>query len=270
MDKRQRAALDKYMTQIAKYKNEYSLSYAEYGDPRGFPILIQHGLIASIKDYSLFNRLLQLGTRLICIARPGYGESTPYIMRNIGEWGDIVGVLVEKLELPHFDILGISSGAPYSYAIGSQFPERVRNIFILSGIPAMYAEDVLSFWPFEVKVDASLAELQKLAYELFFSHLSPEDLEKNDIRDSLMNDCFGLAQDFKLRCVDWGFKLSDLKPKVVMRHSRADNAVPFVTAEMTSKYLLNCELEVRETDVHFSNEVLDDFIRTAMAEWYKK
>ncbi len=270
MDEKQWFALDKYMTQIAKYKNEYSLSYAEYGDPGGFPILIQHGLIASIKDYALFNRLLQLGTRLICIARPGYGESSPYIMKNIGEWADIVGVLVEKLELPHFDILGMSSGAPYSYAIGDKFPEKVRNIFILSGIPAMYAEDVLSFWPFEMKLDASMAELQKLAYELFFSHCSPEDLEKDDIRDSLMNECFGLAQDFKLRCVDWGFKLSDLKPKVVMRHSRADNAVPFVTAEMTSKYLLNCELQVRETDVHFSNEVLDDFIRTAIAGRYKK
>ena len=261
MFEKQRTALDKYMTQIAKYKNEYSLSYAEYGDPGGFPILIQHGLIASIKDYSLFDRLLQLGTRLICIARPGYGESSPYIMKNIGEWADIVAVLVEKLELSHFDIFGISSGAPYSYAIGSQFPDKVRNIFILSGIPAMYAREVLSFWPFEVKLDASIAELQKLAYELFFSQCSPEDLEKDDIRDLLMNNCFGLAQDFKLRCVDWGFKLSDIKPKVVMRHSRADTAVPFVTAEMTSKYLLNCELEVRETDVHFSNEVLDDFIQ---------
>ncbi len=57
-----------------QYHNGNSLSYAEYGDMNGFPILIQHGLIASIKSFDLFEPLLRLGTRLICIARPGYGE----------------------------------------------------------------------------------------------------------------------------------------------------------------------------------------------------
>jgi pimeloyl-ACP methyl ester carboxylesterase len=256
------------MTHIVQYKNDYSLSYTEYGDPSGYPVLIQHGLIASIQPTHLFDRLLKLGTRLICIARPGYGDSSPYILKNIGEWADIVSVLIDHLELAQFDILGMSSGAPYSYAIGCKFPAKVRNIFILSGIPAMYADEVLAFWPWEVKKDARIAEMQKLAYELFFSHCSPADLQNDDIKDSLRNDCFGLAQDFKLRCVDWGFNCSDVKPHVWMRHSRADDSVPFVTAEITSRLLANCTLDIRETDVHFSNEVLDEFIRTVMAGWY--
>ena len=258
------------MTQITNYKNEYSLSYAEYGDPSGYPILIQHGLIASIKDYSMFDRLIQLGARLICIARPGYGKSSPYIMKNIGEWADIVSVLIDQLELSHFDILGMSSGAPYSYAIGYKLPDKVKNIFIFSGIPAMYADEILSFWPWEVKVDASIAELQKLAYELFFSQCSPEDLEKDDFKDSMLNNCFGLAQDFKLRCVDWGFRLSDVCENVFMRHSRADPSVPFITAEMTSRLLPNCKLEILENDVHFSAEALDDFIQRVITVHFPK
>jgi len=114
------------MIQTVPYKNGNPLSYAEYGDKNGFPILIQHGLIASIRDAGIFDRLLQLTasagtfgkTRLICIARPGYGESSPHKMSNIGEWGDIVSALVAELNLSHFDVLGMSSGAPYSYAIG--------------------------------------------------------------------------------------------------------------------------------------------------------
>jgi pimeloyl-ACP methyl ester carboxylesterase len=256
------------MKQTIRYKGSYALSYAEYGDPSGYPILIQHGLIASIKDSSLFERLIRSGARLICIARPGYGESSSYPMKNMAEWADIVSVLIDHLELSHFDILGMSSGAPYSYAIGYRFPDQVRNIFIFSGIPALYDDKVISFWPWEVEKNADMAEMEKLAKELFFSHLSQQDLEKDDIKDSMMNHCFGIAQDLRLRGMDWGFKLSDLKANVTMRHSRADHSVPFITAEMTAKLLPNCRLDIRENDVHFSNEVLDDFIKTAMAGWY--
>jgi pimeloyl-ACP methyl ester carboxylesterase len=248
----------------ALYKSGYSLSYAEYGDENGNPILIQHGLIASINDHHLFERLIGAGARLISIARPGYGESSPYVMDNIAEWGDIVSALVDELGLRQFDVLGISSGAPYSYAIGYKFPNHARNLFILSGIPALYDAKVLSFWPYEVRKNASITEMQKLAYELFFSHLSKDDLDKDEIKDSIVNHCFGIAQDFRLRCMDWGFQLSDVSAKVYMRHSRSDNAVPLMTAEITSRLLPDCQLEIRENDAHFSKEVLDDFISTVM------
>lgn len=257
------------MTQTVQYKNGNTLAYAEYGDRHGYPILIQHGLIASIRDYHLFDRLMASGARLICIARPGYGASSPYQMQNLAEWGEIVAVLVEELKLSQFDLLGMSSGAPYSYAIGYKLPDRVRNIFIFSGTPALYADNVLALWPYPVNRQASIPELEKLAHVLFFSNLSAEDLLKNDIQDSRMNNCFGIAQDLKLRCVDWGFKLPDLKAYVVMQHSRADEAVPFVTAEITSKLLPNCRFEAREHEAHFSAELLDNFIKTAMAPYYE-
>jgi pimeloyl-ACP methyl ester carboxylesterase len=255
---------------IVPYNNGNTLSYAEFGDKNGSPVLVQHGLIASINDQHLFTRLIESGARLIHIARPGYGESSPYVMKNIAEWGDIVSALVDELGLSQFDVLGISSGAPYSYAIGYMFPDQVRNLFILSGTPALYDEKVLSFWPYEVKKNASIAEMQKLAYELFFSHLSKEDLDKDEVKDSMMNHCFGIAQDLKIRCMDWGFRLSDVKVRVYMWHSKSDDSVPFITAEMTSKLLPNCQFEMRENDVHFSKEVLDDFISTVMAGYYEK
>ncbi len=258
------------MLQHFVYQNQYPISYAEYGDPAGVPILVQHGLIASIRSADLFSRLLDLGTRLICIARPGYGESAPYALKNIAEWGEIVSALVEELGLPAFDVLGMSSGAPYSYAIGYKVPEKTRNVFILSGTPALYDEKVVSFWPYPITKDASLAEMQKLAHELFFSSLSRADLENDDIKDSMRNDCFGVALDLRIRCMDWGFKLSDVKPPVSMRHSRADAAVPLITAEITAGMLPDCRMVVREADPHFSQAVLDDFIANQMAEVYRK
>jgi pimeloyl-ACP methyl ester carboxylesterase len=254
---------------VLNYKNTNILSYAENGDKNGYPLLIQHGLIASIRDYHLFDCLIEAGIYLISIARPGYGESSAYVMNNIAEWGDIVSMLVEELKLSQFDILGMSSGAPYSYAVGYKLPDKVRNIFIFSGIPALYDERILSHWPYEVKKNASIPELETLAYELFFSNLSKEDLEKNDIKDSMMNNCFGIAQDLKLRSIDWGFKLSEVKANVYMQHCRADQNVPFISAEMTANLLPNCQLTIRDIGEHFSKAALDEFMKTVIFEFYE-
>lgn len=249
------------MKQILIYQNKYRLSYAEYGTKNGYPILIQHGLIASIDDHELFSRLINSNLRLICIARPGYGKSSPYVMRSFAEWADIVAVLVNELRLAQFDILGMSSGAPYSYAIGYKFPDKVCNIFIFSGITALYDEIALSYWPFEPIRNKTMPELEDMAHQFFFSNLTEEDLKRNDIRDSLMHNGFGVAQDLGLRFANWGFRLSEVKENVFMRHSKSDEAVPYKAAGRTSELLPNCQLELMEAGSHFSSEALDEFIR---------
>ena len=82
----------------------------------------------------------------------------------------------------------------------------------------------------------------------------------------MMNDCYGIAQDLKLRCRNWGFDLSDIKANVYMQHCKRDNQVPFITAEMTSRMLPNCRFIEKDSGEHFSIETLNDFIQTVMAE----
>jgi pimeloyl-ACP methyl ester carboxylesterase len=248
------------MKDIIKFNNFEHISYAEFGNKNGFPILIQHGLIASINEISIFKKLIENGFRIIAIARPGYGESSPYIMKSISEWGDIISILIKELKIDTFEVFGISSGAPYAYSIGYKFPEKAKNIFILSGIPALYDEQIQSFWPHKISKEEDIKYFQKLAFDLFFSKLSQEDLLKDDIRDSMMNDCLGLAQDLMLRSRDWGFRLSDIKNKVYMQHSRYDEAVPFITAEKTAQLLPNCEFIIKESKEHFSLSISDEFI----------
>jgi pimeloyl-ACP methyl ester carboxylesterase len=243
-----------------KYKDGNILSYAEYGDRNGFPILIQHGLIASISEYHLFNRLIEAGNRLICTARPGYGQSSPYQMANMAEWGEITSVLINSLDLVKFDILGMSSGAPYSYAIGYKIPNKTRNIYIFSGTPALNDNQVIALWPYPVDKEASIAEMKKVAKDVFFPTVTEKDLMRDEIKDSMMNDCFGVAQDLRLRCMDWGFALPEVKQAVYMEHSQTDQEVPFIAAELTAKMMPNCQLKVREGE-HFSADALDQFIQ---------
>jgi len=256
------------MLHTVQYHTGQTLSYAEYGDAHGYPLLIHHGAIASIRDHELFARLIHWGARVICLARPGYGESSPYLMQNIAEWADIVAVLIKELDLAQFDILGMSSGAPYSYAVGSTFPKRVRNIYILSGTPALYDEKILSLWPYPVNTQASLAELEQVAHDVFFPNVSQKNLTRNDIKDSMRHHCFGLALDLKLRCQEWGFTLAEVQAPVFMQHSKQDTAVPVVTAVMTAELLPRCTLELTEQEGHFSKEALNTFIHAVMAAYY--
>jgi pimeloyl-ACP methyl ester carboxylesterase len=246
-----------------EYKNGNALSYADYGDRDGYPILVQHGLIASISEYHLFDRLIEARKRIICPARPGYGRSTPYQMTNMAEWGEIVSALVDALDLAQCDVLGMSSGAPYSYAIGYEIPDKIRDIYIFSGTPALYDDKVLAYWPYPITKGASIAEMKKVAKEVFFSNIIEDDLLREDIKDSMANDCFGIAQDLRLRCMEWGFLLPEVKSRVYMEHSQTDSEVPFITAEITAKMMPNCQLEVREGE-HFSQGTLDRFIRNVM------
>jgi len=258
------------------YQDVLNLSYAEYGPKDGFPILIQHGLIASIEDADLFERLLQPGSRplrpgprLICMARPGYGDSSPYEMGSFAAWAQIAGGLIDAMHLEKFDILGMSSGAPYAYAIASHFPQRARNVYIFSGTPALYDKIVLAGWPYPPLLDQTQAQAEALAHELFFANLSAHDLQQPDIRDSLRNHAFGVAQDLILRFKVWGFRLSDVRAKVFMRHSKTDDSIPFQTAVRTAELLPDCTLELEESGPHFSKEALEDFIEQTMLPFYR-
>ncbi len=250
---------------VFTYGDGQALAYAEYGPPGGFPVLIQHGLIASIKGGALFHRLAERGARLICPARPGYGDSTPYELRSYGDWGRVVAGLAVSLGLGRFDVLGMSSGAPYGYAAGWALPAQVRSIYIFSGMPALYDAGVAAQWPYPLSRGAALPAMQQLARELFFSGLSEADRESDDVIDSMRNDCFGVAQDLRLRAEPWGFTLAEVKAPVFMRHSRLDPDVPFAAAEKTAALLPRCTFQAAEGGVHFSPQALDEFIEQVIA-----
>ncbi len=255
------------MKQTIHLKNGLNLSYIDRGDPAGFPLLTQHGLIASIEDTFLFDRIIQAGARVISIARPGYGDSSPWVLNSYLEWADLVGQVIDELNISSFDVLGMSSGAPYSYALGARFPERVRFLYIFSGLPAFYDEKVLSLWPHPPIRGKTVVELEPLAREIFFSWVTEADKSKNDIRDSMANDCFGVAQDLRLRFVEWGFTLADVKACVFMRQSKEDE--PYLAAVRTAELLPNCQLELLESGPHFSPEALGDFIQITILSHFQ-
>jgi len=239
------------------------LSYNDFGPTDGFPVLVQHGSIASVRDTGLFAGLAG-EMRVIAIARPGYGESSPYQLRDVLEYGEIVATLVSALGLGHFGVLSCSSGAPYGYAIAGTCPDRVQGVYVYSGTPALYDEAVRAGWPFPVTTGLTVAESQRLAYEVFFANMEESDRSSADVVDSMAHGCFGEAQNLRIRFEDWGFQIGEIAAPVFMQHSKVDEVIPYGLAVRTAELLPYCELELLEDGSHFSADGLDSFIRTTV------
>lgn len=58
--------------------------------------------------------------------------------------------------------------------------------------------------------------------------------------------------------------------KCKLYHNRSDSANPLAAAEVTCRMLPNCALEIIESDVHFSEQALDAFMKTVIAPHYAR
>src|SRR4030042_1974723 len=111
------------------------LAYAEYGDPRGKPVFLFHGIPGSRifrpppDDLTAAN-----GVRLITVDRPGYGGSDFQPGRRILEWPADVCALADVLGLERFAVCGHSAGGPYVLACAAFIPQRLTAAGVISGL----------------------------------------------------------------------------------------------------------------------------------------
>jgi len=221
--------------------------------------------MASIKDIGLFEDLSRFA-RVICIARPGYGESSPYELKNLLEYGEIISKFIEELAINKLDVIGASAGAIYGYAIAKACSEKIRNFYVYSGAPALYDEKIRKNWPYPISEEITVEDSKKIAYDVFFSNISKDEKEKDYIKDSMANNCFGEGQNIRIRFKDWGFTLSEIKAKVYIQHSKKDYVLPYVMAERTAELLSDCELELLEDGEHFTVEGFESFIKNTVVK----
>ena len=111
------------------------LSFAEFGDQQGKPVLYFHGFPGSRLEARLADRISrQSQIRFIGIDRPGYGLSSCKVARTISDWADDVVQLADTLNIGQFSILGVSGGGPYVAACAYQIPHRINLVGIVCGM----------------------------------------------------------------------------------------------------------------------------------------
>ena len=231
------------------------IAFAEGGDPAGAPVFALHGtpgnrsqMIGLISDQAA-----ELGVRLLCPDRPGYGYSTFVPHRRLVDYPDDVGVIAAHLGLDRFGVLGASGGGPHALACAHRFGDRLLGCSLAAGVgpledPAAASEMMpLNQWNrrLAMRFPALLTALVKLTMRgqrrwpdrsvaMMAKQMAPADqeiLQRPGFVDALFADlspadAAASTQDFALFAAPWGFDLSAITAPVAIFHGTDDRNVP--------------------------------------------
>lgn len=258
-----------------------ALSYAEYGDPSGEPILYFHGLPGSRLDAQLTEPVAsRLGVRVIAVDRPGFGRSDFKPDRTIGEWPQDVGQLADALDLERFAVMGVSGGGPYAAACAHTIPERLTSVGIVCGMGPLDApgatDGMTNFCRVCLFLSQHIPHLLRPFCALIARTLgdrphgfhlggdaSPLDratLERSDIT-RILGDSFceavhdgarGAAWDLALLGRSWDFRLQDIPTQVYLWHGELDDTVPPAMGRYQAAAIPRCQAHFYPHDGHFS------------------
>jgi pimeloyl-ACP methyl ester carboxylesterase len=106
------------------------LTYLEVGDLHGPLVIHNHGGPSSrfearlLADPAAKNRL-----RLVCVCRPGMGQSSPQKARSYAGWADDLVAIADALGHQEFAVTGWSEGGPWALAAAAYIgPLRLRHV----------------------------------------------------------------------------------------------------------------------------------------------
>jgi pimeloyl-ACP methyl ester carboxylesterase len=275
------------------------LGFAEYGVPDGRLVVWHHGLPGGRRQIPPAARVAarDLGVRLVCLERPGIGESTNHLYGELREWAADVAVVADHLGAERFLVVGLSGGGPYALACGHELPDRVVAVGVLGGLVPTAGDDAaaagvvalanrfnriltLVRLPFGTALQGFLKVSNPLANQFYgaFARVMPEGDRKvfadPAIRDMFIEDLtVGGAQQFHampndivLVGRDWGFRLEDVDTPVRWWHGDADPFVGLDQAERSAARLPHCELVVRPGESHLGGFAAADEMLAALVE----
>jgi pimeloyl-ACP methyl ester carboxylesterase len=259
------------------------LGYAEYGDRAGKPIFYFHGWPSSRLEARNYDKEgSRLGARIIGVDRPGIGISSYKDGFKIADWPYDIVALADSLGIDRFSVVGISSGAPYSYACARFIPERLIGAAVVSGVgpldipdPGKYIlkDELQAIWlarraPWLARIlfgylFSRMARNPEKAMSKMIEHMPESDRElltatdRDDgfseaLKEMGRHGMRGAVQTIALEGRPWGFTLEETRMKVHVFHGESDSLVYPVTAHYVTERLPNCELHLYPEDGHIA------------------
>jgi pimeloyl-ACP methyl ester carboxylesterase len=111
------------------------LAYHEVGDPHGPLVIHNHGGPSSRLEARLFaDAASKHKLRLLCVDRPGIGQSSPQENRSYAGWADDMTAIADALGYRTFGVTGWSEGGPWALAAAAYIdPARLRHVTNIAG-----------------------------------------------------------------------------------------------------------------------------------------
>jgi len=244
------------------------ISYAEYGDAHGKPVIVCHAILGSRLQYPMGETTAAaLGLRMIVVDRPGHGYSDFHSGRNLLDWAEDVRQLADQLAFSHFSLLSMSSGSHYLLACACAMPERITRAVMVSAchfgslstmsgglsvdkmmlhmadrMPALFHRYCRTMGALLLmNPHRALAKrMRELpARDIDYLKKNPQHKQENadNIREALQQGTAGASHDIVVYLGDFGFTLAEITIPIVLWHGTQDRTFPLAAARAIAEQL---------------------------------
>ena len=258
------------------------IAIAEFGTPAGAAVLYFHGFPASRLEAQLVHRAaVNQRVRLVALDRPGFGYSD-FQQRTISQWPGDVAEVADALQLERFAILGVSGGAPFTFACAVALASRVSAIAIVAGLGmASVAEDLARFdivarVSFRLArsapalsrtVNRGLAAVLRWRPELLDTLLAADSSSPDrevladpevaaalaaSLREALRAGSEGASHELTLLARPWDFDVRAVRIPCYLWHGEKDRTVPVEMTHRLAALIPDCRAMFLADEGHFS------------------
>jgi pimeloyl-ACP methyl ester carboxylesterase len=274
--------------QVTQARDGRSLAFAEWGDPKGFPVFSLGGTPNSrFARHHDENVYVKAGARVITYDRPGYGGSDRHPGRRVVDCVEDVAAIADRLGLERFAVTGGSGGGPHALAVAARLPERVTRAACASspapydaGIDWLTGMDPLNVREVEWALrgeEVYVPELEREAAEALERvaadpskilgddwGLSEADraalarpefhaVIRQDLTEAVRTGVWGWADDMLAILEPWGFDVSEIGVPTRVIYGPTDVLVPVQHGEWLAANVPGAEVVVEEELGHMGD-----------------
>ena len=259
-----------------------TLSYGEYGDPHGTPLVFLHGfpgsrLAAAVLDEAARGK----GVRVIAPERPGLGQSSPQPGRTLLDHSRDIRCLADQLGIDRFTILGESGGGPYALACAHELTDRIDRVAVVCGLGPVTGAGatagiaVKERFGYAVATRAPLLAGRALVPIATWARRRPRqflhvtawqlgtadrlalhgpvgDLVAADFVEAFRQGGLGVGQDLALLFRPWPFEVGGIRTPVVFFHGEEDRTVSVAVTRELAALIPGARTHISAHHGHFS------------------
>lgn len=245
------------------------LGFAEYGDPKGGPLMFFHGTPGS-RAMARFAgpKARELGLRLIAPDRPGFGLSDFQPQRRLLDWAKDVEELADALNLEQFTVVGVSGGGPSVAVCAWKLRKRLISAGIVSGLaPVDRVRQELSrghqltaiimrqarlinpmlrllTWSARRRPEIIIQVMGLVSFREDRRILAKSEVQCTQIAsvvEAFRGGPQGTAVELGLFSRPWGFEVEEINIPVYLWHGEADAIVPASLGRFLADHIPGCQ-----------------------------